>query len=486
MSTRQLFAVILFIALYTFSVRVPRDPDMWWHLETGKYIIENGIPEGDPSFAFTTAGREWITHEWLTDVIMFAIYDGAGLIGLSFSFALLVAIAFGLLYFASVGRPYIAGLTTTWGIASSLAIINSRPQMLNILWGALIIFIVERVRRKELEAKWLWAMPPIMLIWVNMHGGFILGFIIIGVYVVGDGAQGLWENKWENRLSWPQVQQLTIAAVVSLFVVLINPHTYKMLTYAITTTLTSEAMQQSINEWQSPNFHIGYFWVFGSMLFATWLLIAYSPQKLTWTEALFLLGTGYASLQAIRNIPLFVIVAIPIMSRHLLAVFAGTPYYDMLSGNGPTPYVSPTMKRLNWLVLALILVGAGAFMAEELSGVDEQLNTFFPVAALDYLEEQELTEARIFNEYAWGGYMIWRNIPPFIDGRADLYGDDFLNLYMGAYRHGNDWEEILIDYDIDLVLLRQGSTTLEDILFASPNWVLTYEDDNSYIFAPVE
>ena len=94
-----------------------------------------------------------------------------------------------------------------------------------------------------------------------------------------------------------------------------------------------------------------------------------------------------------------------------------------------------------------------------------------------------MSEARIYNEYAWGGYFIWRDIPTFIDGRADLFGDEFIYTYMDTYRTLPNWEEHLINYEIDLVLIRKN-TSLSVVLTTSPNWELIYEDDNTHIFVP--
>ncbi len=485
MSTRRLFIALLFVAFYAFSIRVPLDPDMWWHLETGKYIIENGIPYQDPPFSYTMEGKEWITHEWLTDIMMYWIYDSMGLLGLGFIFALFITISFALLFYASEGQPYIAGLMTFWGIASSLPFLNSRPQMFNILWGALVIYIVEKVKRKELGSLWLWSIPLIILIWVNMHGGFLLGIVIMGVYVVGDGAQWLLQGAREEGegLTWEQVKILTLATIASFFIALVNPHTYQMWTYAIATTLTSEAMQEVISEWQSPNFHFGYFWIFGFMFFASWLFATYSKRRFSWTDALFIIGTGYASFQSQRNIPLFVLVAVPIMSKHLLGIFQGTSYYKILSGEQAERYLSPQMKLVNWVVLLAMIAGATAYGFDEFGDMQEQLDSSFPIASIDYLEAEGLADKRIYNEYAWGGYFIWRGIPSFIDGRADLFGDEFIYLYMGTYNGGPNWEQLLNDYDIELILIRKNSP-LSVLLQTSPNWELLYEDHNTHIFEP--
>ena len=132
-SPKKLFTLIIFVGLFGSSVRVARDADLFWHLKTGQYILENGVPHQDPSFSLTLPNREWVAHEWLSEVFLIFVYDNlGGLYGLSVIFAFIVMVAFGILYLASDGRPYIAGLVTFWGIAASLPILNARPQMFNI------------------------------------------------------------------------------------------------------------------------------------------------------------------------------------------------------------------------------------------------------------------------------------------------------------------------------------------------------------------
>ncbi|MFT5193710.1 MAG: MFS family permease, partial [Candidatus Promineifilaceae bacterium] len=453
---RKLFIFIFLSALFGFSLRVAHDPDLFWHLKTGEYILENGIPHQDPSFSFTATDREWVTHEWLTQVLMTTIYKFlGGLNGLSIIFALLIALAFGLLFWASDGQPYLAGFSTFWGITASLPFLNARPQMFNLLFGAWIVLVAEQVRRGKWPTRLVWTFPLLFVLWVNMHGGFLLGFVILGVYVVGEGLQLFFSGEREEGLNWQQIQTFAFSGVVGFIASIINPNTYRMWLYAFE-TLTSDAMRDTILEWQSPNFHMWVFWFFGFMLMATFFVMIYSKRLVLWTDVLFIAGTTFASLQSVRNIPLFALVAIPILSRHLLGLFMNTPWYPLFSGLAPDPIPNRMMNRISWFAIVLVLIGMIAFSMEELGKTKETIGRKFPIAAVDWLESEGLSQARIFNEYEWGGYLIWRNVPTFIDGRADLFGDELIYFYMQTYTRQSSWREPLDKFDVEYLLIKSN------------------------------
>ena len=483
MSIRQLFTVILLLALFGFSLRVPADPDLWWHLRLGQYILEEGIPHEDPDFAFTTEGRPWITHEWLTDILMYVVYDRAGgLYGLSILFAALTTLTFGLLYFASDGRPYLAGLATFWGICASLPFINVRPQIFNILFGALIIFIVEGVRRRGWSHRLFWLFPVLIALWVNMHGGYLLGLVVMGVYVVGDGAQTLLrgaDDSRDERLAWAAVMTLVGAGLVSVFAALLNPNGIDMWFYAFE-TLSSGAMREAIEEWKSPNFHLWYMWFFGSMLLSTWGIMIYSRRPVLWTDLLFVAGTSFAGLQSMRNIPLFAMAVIPVLSRHLVGLFSEATAARLMQADDLQP-ASPASRIINVVLALFVIIGIGVFGTVTLSETEMRTAANFPVDAVAYIKAEGLDEGRIFNDYDWGGYLIWHQIPTFIDGRADLFGDEFLFQYLDTINRRSNWQEPFDQYDIDTILTsRWGDMAV--VIDLVPEWELVYEDDVARIY----
>lgn len=461
------------------SLRPPFDPDMWWHLKTGAYIWQFGLPYQDPGFAYTTSSNLWITHEWLTELLMIGIYQIAGLIGLALTFAALITGAFFLLYRVSDGRPYAAGLATLWGAAAALPFFGTRPQMINILGGAVVIYVVEQVRHGRINDKWLWALIPLIIVWVNMHGGFLLGIAILGVYLVGEGVARLLGRSATQTLSFNGLMTLFLVTVLSAAASLINPFGFQMLTYAYETTLTSEAMQTFIVEWHSPNFQTPIFWLFGSLMIGIWVVMVFSKRPVSLTELLFILGTTYAALQSKRNIPIFAIVTVPIMARHLVGVFENTPWFSLVSGGEVSPPPNRRLKLLNNFLGGIIFAAALGYVVTETIQYPESVAESLPTEAITYIKDNDVDV--IFNEYAWGGYMIWQEVPPFIDGRADLYGDEFFEKYMRTYQIRADWQDALDSYGVKHVFIRVDSP-LDVLLQAAPDWQTIYRDETAVIF----
>jgi hypothetical protein len=469
------------VGIFGLCAKPPIDPDMWWHLRTGEYILENGIPDSDPGFSFTAGDRVWVTHEWLTQVFMAGLYRIGGFWALSFFFAAVVVLAFGLLFAVSPGRPYVAGLVALLGVVASYPIIMARPQMFNLLFGASTIFIVERVRSKKMNARWFWIFPVLFAMWVNMHPGYLLGLAIIGVYVIGDGTEYRFKGPSVERLKWPEVRLLAIAGACGLIAALVNPSGYRLWIYAFEVLGSKETMD-AISEWRSPDFHQLMYMPFVVMLLGGWLTLAMSRRPVLWTDLLFMLGTSYAALQAIRHIAVFVIVAVPIISRHLLAIFEGTAWHPVLSGQ-QLEGTSVSMKRLNWAIVILIVLGVGIYVPTQLQKTDGIIRENYPVEAVEVLTKssKNFNDMRIFNNYDWGGFLIWKGIPVFIDGRSDLYGDDFLSSYLKTFRTTETWQESLDTHQVTHILSKSKSN-LSVLLNESRDWHLVHEDDVAKIF----
>jgi hypothetical protein len=482
MNTRRLFVLLFAVALFTMAVRETLDPDMWWHLRAGEYILQNGIPRQDV-FSFTVPDHEWITHEWLSEVIMWLIYQAAGLPGLMVFFAAITAITFGLVYLVCVGRPFLAAFVVLLAAFASAIVWGARPQMFNLLLTAVFVLIVERYRSGQFGRRALWWLPPLTAVWANLHSGYLLGVVLLATYVVGEVTQRLLVQRIVNSLhglTWPQIRYLAVITVLSFLAAALNPNGPELWIYPFF-TLGSSAMQAYIQEWHSPDFHQSYFWPFGLLAGLGVISWVYSRQRPTATDLLLFGGTAAASLVSARNIPIFAVVVPAIVSRHLLSALSETAAYPLLSGQSAPPRPSSLMTALNWLVVALAVVTALGWTAGKIISNEEAITARYPVAAVDYLEENGLSGARGYNSYNWGGYLIWRGLPVFVDGRADVYGDDFLFYYRRAFDATPHWQDPLDDHNVEYVLMEAGSS-LGVVLEASGRWSLVYEDGQAQVF----
>jgi hypothetical protein len=473
MTIRRLFLWMFLIAIFAMTVRATLDPDMWWHLRTGETIVQNGIPRQDV-FSFTVPHHEWVTHEWLSQVVMWGVISLGGLSAQIPFFALINVIAFYLVYQRCGGKPYVAVFVLLIAGISSSIVWGARPQMFNILLTAFYIYIVDGVRQKGLDRKWLWALPIAMIFWANLHSGYLLGVVLLGTYTVGEGLQRYFGDN--TTLDWMTIRQLALMTALSFLVAVLNPSGVELWIYPFL-TLTSSAMQTYIQEWHSPDFHTPIFWAFGAMFFLGVISWVISPRKPTWTDLLLFLGTGAAGFQSARHIPLFALVASPIICRHLTLTLAETAWGNTLLSDDKQ---SQGLPMLNWALLGLTAFGALIWLGSAMIENEAKIAEVFPVAATDYIFENKLNEKNVYNSYNWGGYLIWRGIPVFVDGRADVYGDEFLFFYRETFDPQPTWRTPLDTHHVDYVLMETGDP-LNTLLLASGEWQEVYRDDIAQI-----
>jgi len=475
MSIRQVFLVLFALQLVSAGMFHTIDPDMWWHLRTGDLIWNEGIPRQDP-FSFTVAGGEWITHEWLTEVLMWVLYAAGGLPLAALGFACLSGLAFWLVYRCSDGQPYLASLPTVLGVLAAAPSFGVRPQVLNMLFMAMFVAVVEGVRRGRLDKNRLWLLPLATIVWVNFHSGYLLGVVLLAIYAVGEVLDGWIERGELGDLDLPR--RLAFAAAGCLAAALFNPNGWHIWLYPFD-TLGSDLMQQNIIEWSSPNFHQAPYWPFAAMLGLGVLSFLVSPKRPHVTDVLLFLGTGFAGLLSRRHIALFAIATIPVIARALTEAIRGTAAFPILAAPREDE-VSGTKARLNLIILLVGVLSTVGWRISTLARNESVIATVFPVAAVDHLQKTGLAQRRGFNTYTWGGYLVWRRVPVFIDGRADVYGD-FMGEYLKTFRLTKDWREPLERFQVDYVLI-EGDSTIGTVLEASGGWRVDYSDDVARVF----
>jgi hypothetical protein len=463
------------------AVRETLDPDMWWHLRTGEIILQDGIPRQD-IFSFTVPDHEWITHEWLSQVFLWLIYQTSDFPGLILVFAAIIAIAFWLVYRRCDGRPYLAAFVVLLAALASAPLWGVRPQMFNILFTALFVFLVEGFKEGSVSRRKLWLLPFLTLIWANLHSGYLLGVVLLATYVVGESGQLLFQARVKRGLDWPSVGWLALMMLLSFLAAVANPNGPELWIYPFF-TLGSHAMQQYILEWQSPDFHLNFFWPFAALLLLGLTSLVASRRRPALTDVLLFAGTGAAGLLSVRHIPIFAVVATPVIARYSLIALDGTPLYAIFSGRTDAKS-SRVLKALNWVLLIILSLIAITWVVTKVQGNGDAIAESFPVAAVDYLETSGLAEQRGYNSYNWGGYLIWRGIPVYVDGRADVYGDDFLLYYRRTFDLTSRWRQPLDEYQVDYVIIEQSSP-LSNLLATSDQWLESYTDDVATIFTRV-
>jgi hypothetical protein len=479
MTVRRAFVLVFCIMLFWKPVGPTLDPDMGWHLQTGAYILDHGIPQADV-FSFTARGQAWTTHEWLSEAFMAGLYRLGGLPVLMLAFAAIVALTFILMYRRSVGKPYLAAFVTVLGAFASGPTWGVRPQMFNMLGTALFVYVVEGVRDGKLDRRAFLVLPLLTAVWANLHSGYLLGIVLLAVYVAGEALNRRFGPADARTLDWQSIRWLGAASVACFAAALLNPHGYRLWIYPFE-TLTSNAMQTYIDEWHSPDFHQPQFWFFGLNLLVGVVVLIKARTRPNWTDLLLFVGTGAAGLMSARHIQIFAVVAIPIIARYLLSALESTRLGDVLAPARPLPPPRRRMALFHWAIVALVALGASVDISRTVRSNAAKIARTYPEAAVDFIQAQGWEERPIFNHYNWGGYLIWRGLPVFIDGRADLYGDAFMHYYVQTLLVKPDWREALDDNGVATVLIQRGSA-LSAVLGESSDWREAYRDDLAQIF----
>jgi hypothetical protein len=483
MTIRRVFAVLLFAQLFNIAVRPTLDPDMWWHLRTGEVIWQSGIPRHDV-FSYTVRDHQWITHEWLSQAVMWAIYKVGGLKGLAVVFAAFDAIAFWLVYTCCDGRPYLAGLLVIGGEFAAAASFGVRPQTFNLLMAAAFVHVVERVRNRRLGTRALFVLPLLTMVWANLHSGYLFGVVLLLSYAVGDGLAAPAAQLGERGLSRAEARLLAGIAVGCAVAALLNPNGWYLWRYPFG-TLGSAAMQQNIAEWRSPDFHTYVYWPFALLMALGVVSWVRGQTRPSWTDVLLFLGTALGGLVSVRHIALFAVVSTPIIARSVECAVRGTALHALFTGGVGGAAPTPRKAHLNWALLAVGLLASGAWAGTRLRHNDSAVAKAYPVAAVDFLNQHGLAGTPGYNTYTWGGYLIWRGLPVFVDGRADVYGDEFLRYYLKTFRLAEDWRKPLDDFGVAYVLVER-SNPLGTVLAASEQWREAYGDEVARVFVRIK
>ncbi len=453
------------------SVATAIDPDMWWHLRTGEIITDSGIPSVD-TLSFTVAGTPWVTHEWATQVGMWGLWSLGGATALILAFAAIVVASYAMAFATSRARPLVTSSVMVLAAATSMIATAPRPQMLNLFCLALMILVLERMRAGRIGPRWIWAMPVLTTVWANLHSGYLTGVVVLGVYAVCERLEA--RRAGGRAMPAEVIRRLPLVTAAAFAAAAANPSGWNLWAYPFE-TLRSDAMRRYIVEWHSPDFHSPWFWPFALLLAVTAVSMVASRRSAGWTQQLLVLGSALAGLQSMRHIPLFAIIAIPVVAEQLQIALDRRPR---------------TRRRPSRLAdsapIAVLVAGVGILIATMVvsSAVavnDEAVTESYPEAAVDVLVASGLDAEPGFNAYQWGGYLIWRDLPVYIDGRADVYGDEFMEWYFQAEDVEDGWRAPLDEPRVQWVLL-EPDAELGVMLDEVGDWTSIYDDGIAEIF----
>jgi tetratricopeptide (TPR) repeat protein len=484
-----LFFLVIFFGFCTlFAANKIADPDFWWHLKTGEWIWQHkAIPHVDP-FSYTFKGAEWINYEWLFHAAIYPIYQLGGFGGLIIFEIIIVLLTFLILFFAcrevDGGNRWLSITILLMTLLVAWGRFSIRPQIISFLLLALYLYLLILHQEERITTRRLMLfLIPAHILWVNVHGSFLLGIFLVGAYALGRFVPLALSHHRNLKPVFQdrQLQGLLLLCLLLVVASFFNPYTYRVFLIPIKTAVAEEALR-SIAEWIPIDIRgLGLFTIDYTM----------------WFRALFLIGAvsfliRLDNLKKVENVVIFALFSY-MAFKHIrfCADFALVTTPMIINNLAQFQWRAHRWKWAFFLPL-VILILFSAYTVRGLISLKRLglgIWTNYPEMTVNFLKEHNV-RGNIFNDYGYGGYLIWNlwpDIPVFIDGRAiTIYDQDFFWLYSMTAQKKEVWEKASEQYGIDIVLMRDqrdnGYASLSYWLNEDEDWMLVAFDDVSSLY----
>lgn len=466
--------ILVVLATLVGFVALPADPDLWFHLADGEYILANGqVPQTD-LFSFTRAGELWVPHSWLFDVIVTGLWHRLGPRAAEACLALVfmpaILLAFGILVWRGVSP--MAALAVCTGLAIAAGNTRGiRPQVFSLLLAAVVLSALVAHRHRPTR-RVLFVLPPLFLLWAQLHGACVVGLVLMAVWLSGRVLEALVGGRL--RAQQRELLILGAALVASALAILITPHAITHYEYAAQ-TMSLQFLKTRVSEWQPPQAlalrspDVFYFLLILGVLAA----LARSRNRIGWAE----LGVAGALIvlaaSATRHIPLACLGSVPLLAEAL-----GRPAIGRAPAWG-------CLRRSVGIIAAGCAV-VFALLWRVPMPVDTRYSQAEPTSGARALAALN-APLRVFTTYNTGAYVLWsapRRLRVFVDSRADVYGDELLGLADAAVQ-GRGWEALFREWDVQAAVVERRDPLARE-LTTHEDWRLLAEDPGEVTFVRVD
>jgi hypothetical protein len=449
------------------------DPDTWWHVKTGDWIVEHGAVPHTGIFSWTAANRPWVAYSWGFEVVLSRAYAWFHLMGLAW-FGVLLTVLIGYLQFWSLqrlsGRFWSAWLLAIASLYSFLFVLGPRPVFGSIIFYIVLLTLLLEANRSAQIKNLNW-LPAIFLIWANIHIQFVYGLLALGLFVASHAAshptRGLRLPSIFLSPSRLPLTRLLVVFVACVAATLVGPYGYHL--YQVILLYSREKYSyQTIIELQPLASHLGNHYVELLLAAAGFVAVAWRKKIDPFKLVLMIV----ASLLAFRTIRDGWFV-----STTAAAFIADFPAPESKRVRGETL----AERALLFAIVAVVVVFLSHYSGFSESSLVLSVRQEFPIDAVNYLRQHPVAGA-LYNNFNWGGFLIW-DMPEFpvaIDGRNDLYGDEIdREFYDTQYR---------ADYRHDPYLFQSGfvllskKVPLANALRSDGRFDLVYEDKIAVVF----
>ncbi len=466
--------LLLFV---TLSVRPIQDHDVWWHLRTGAFVLDHGLP-GNDVLTHTATDHRWVVPDWLCDELLYGVHQATGPAGLTILMVAVFGAAF--LVLVRIGRlrgvsPVAIGISLTLAVLVARMRFLERPLMFKFLFAALWVWGLESYRLHG--RKWFWCLLPVQVLWVNFHSSFVVGPAIPLAYAGALWVERVILRREGTRSPWP----CAAFAGACLLACLADPRGPSTLVYPFrlgSTVVMREAVDE-LAPLQARHFAEQPAWAWclvalAVLWLASWLLEARRAPLCDLFVALPFLWLGVNS---VRFLGLWALLAAPAAALHLDALGR-----RIAPGAWRVAALAPPLA-----VAALFAWPRGITTPRPGLGVDRRA---LPVDAVEYLNRRGI-QGRAFNSFEVGGmieWACWPRVRTFIDGRGMVFGDGFVGWFMSLQAGGPGLARDLERSSVTIAVLSPAAWTPETpyrTLFPSPGWRLVHWDDIACVYLRV-
>lgn len=462
---------LLFVALFS---RTAADNDLWGYLAFGRIFWEEGYFPYNDIFSYTPTKNPWIYHEWLTGVVFYFILKYSGMAGLQLLRYIIIIATIYLIYETALkrgGTPLSASIALLPSILLiSFGYVPVRAQTFTYLFFILTVYILESVRMDGRWSPLLWLLP-LQIIWCNLHGGFLAGLGLIGLYAAGEG------------LSGKKYIPIAIAGLLAASVTLINPYGFSYWTY-VADAITMP--RPEIDEWGSvlsaikQGMHRFPIILFGVISFFC-LAISLCRRQRNITDILVAAVTAYIGFTHVRH-GIFLGL---IFGAYVPVVLA--EYWSVVSARHPFLQIRTWLPGVAFFIPLLVIYlfinpFQALILAPDFRITAPQSN--FPVGAVRWMMQNNV-KGNLLPHFDWGEFLIWQLYPTCrvaMDGRYETVYEDGLHREYFDFLNGRpNWEVFLLKYRHDMVLIRSDSRTCS-LMLNDPAWRVAHMDPESVLF----
>lgn len=478
---RKAVWLLLFAAIFLIYLKTPTDPDFGWHLRNGGVILDElRFPLAD-EYSHTMTGYKVADSWWAGEVIIVSLYRWGAYAPLVVIFTSLATLALVISLSAGSGRRSVVAYTAAAlaGAILSTPMVGVRPQVFSFFFLAVVWWWARRYLRQPASKLLLW-LPPIFVLWANLHAGFVIGLGLLGVVWFGEAVGFLSQRFWPEgpKISSFLVKPRTLlewlgGILAAAAATLVNPYG-SFLWRSVLIDAQSDLIKNNIQEWLAPNFHsdLGLFLLL--FLLLVWLVARRPHLAVSFSEVLVVLAFVLLAFSGVRHFPLLVVVATPLIAEALTKMVA----------HPLCPFKKVPAGGIVGLFLGLFILAWGGTNLPKVIAETSDWHKLtdaggYPREAVEWLKVHP-PSGKMFNVYGWGGFLIWQlpEAKTFIDGRMCGWQSPDTSIfasYLDITQMKPEMDEVLEKFKVSWALVGRKDP-LAQYFRVNPAWKVAYED----------